>query len=147
MTAVHIAVGCALLALSLVTGLLGAWRWWKWQPSALFWRLLRVTQAVFVIEAALGGLLLIEGKKGGSLHTLYGVLPLAVSFVAEQLRISSAEMVLQSGGFETAAEVGELPQSEQEKVMLSILRRELGVMTLAVLVMLGLALRAWTTGT
>lgn len=146
MNAVHIAVGCAVLALSAGTGVWGAWRWWRWEPSELFWRLLRATQVVIVIEAALGGILLLEGKKPGSLHVLYGLLPLAVSFVAEQLRIASAQMVLDARGFESSAEVGALPPEEQEGIVLAIVRRELGVMALAALVMFGLAVRAAMTG-
>ncbi len=42
---------------------------------------------------------------------LYGLLPLLVSFMAEQLRVASAQMVLDSRGFESAAEVGELPET------------------------------------
>jgi hypothetical protein len=146
MNAVHIAVGSAVLALSAITGLWGAWRWSRWEPSPFFWRLLRTTQIVLVLEAALGGILLIEGKKPGSLHVLYGLLPLAVSFIAEQLRISSAEMVLDARGFESSADVGQLPEEDQQDIVAAILRRELGVMTLAALVMFGLAVRAAMTG-
>lgn len=146
MTAVHIAVGSAVIALSAITGLWGAWYWWRSEASRMFWRLLRTTQVVVLIQAALGGILLIEGKKPGSLHVLYGLLPIAVSFVGEQLRISSAEMILSAGGFESSADVGKLPAEEQQAVVASIIRRELGVMTLTALVMCGLAVRAAMTG-
>jgi hypothetical protein len=142
---VHIIVGSALITLFAATGLWGAWRWWRVEPSQLFWRLLRASQVVLVIQIALGGILLAEGKKTPSLHILYGLLPLAVSFVGEQLRISSADMILASGGFESAAEVGELPEEQQRAMVLSILRRELGVMTLAALVIAALAARAAMT--
>ena len=145
MKAAHIVVGSAVLVLFGVTGLWGAWRWYRAEPSQLFWRLLRTSQVVLLIQILLGGILLAEGKKPGSLHVLYGLLPLAVSFVGEQLRISSAEMVLASAGFESAAEVGELSPEEQQSIVLSILRRELGVMALAALVILGLAARAAMT--
>jgi hypothetical protein len=142
---VHIAVGSAVIAMFVLTGLWGAWRWWRVEPSHLFWRLLRASQVVLLIQIALGAVLLIEGKKTPSLHILYGLLPLAVSFVGEQLRISSAEMILASRGFESSAEVGELGAEEQQSVVLSILRRELGVMTLAALVIAALAARAAMT--
>ncbi|MDQ6775057.1 MAG: hypothetical protein M3071_02300 [Actinomycetota bacterium] len=145
MKEVHIVVGSAVIVLFALTGLYGAWRWYRVEPSQLFWRLLRISQVVLLLQIALGGVLLIEGKKHASLHVLYGLLPLAVSFVGEQLRISSAEMILASGGFESAAEVGELPAEEQQSVVLSIVRREMGVMTLAALVILGLAARAAMT--
>lgn len=145
MTEVHIVVGSAVIALSAATGLWGAWRWWRAEPSRLFWRLLRTSQVVLLVQIALGGILLAEGKKTPSLHILYGLLPLAVSFVGEQLRISSAEMILASRGFESAAAVGELPEQEQQGVVLSIIRREMGVMTLAALVIAALAARAAMT--
>jgi hypothetical protein len=142
---VHIVVGSTVIVLFAVTGLWGAWCWWRVEPSQLFWRLLRTSQVVLLIQIALGGVLLIEGKKPASLHVLYGLLPLAVSFVGEQLRISSAEMILAARDLESAAEVGELPPEEQQSIVVSILRRELGVMTLAALVILGLAARAAMT--
>jgi hypothetical protein len=145
MKAVHIAVGSAVIVMFVLTGLWGAWRWWRVEPSHLFWRLLRASQVVLLIQIALGAVLLIVGKKTPSLHILYGLLPLAVSFVGEQLRISSAEMILASRGFESSAEVGELGADEQQSVVLSILRRELGVMTLAALVIAALAARAAMT--
>jgi len=142
---VHIVVGSAVIALFTVTGLWGAWRWWRIEPSPLFWRLLRGSQVVLLIQIALGAVLLAEGKKPPGLHVLYGLLPLAVSFVAEQLRISTTEMILTGRGFESAAEVGQLPEEEQQFIVLSIVRREIGVMALAALVIVALCLRAAMT--
>ena len=71
---------------------------------------------------------------------------MAVSFVAEQLRIASAQMVLDPRGFESAAAVGGLPESEQRVVVVSILQRELGVMVLAAMVIPVLLARAAGTG-
>ncbi len=113
---------------------------------AWFWRLLRAGQAAVVLEAALGGVLVLMGRKESSLHLIYGLLPLGISFVAEQLRIASAQMVLDSRGFESTAAVGELPEDEQRVVVVSILQRELGVMVLAALVILVLLIRAAGTG-
>jgi hypothetical protein len=146
MKIVHIVVGSLCIGLVGGAGLWGAWCWQRGTDSPWFWRLLRAGQATVVIEAALGGILLLSGKKEPSLHLLYGLLPLAVSFVAEQLRVASAQMVLDSRGLESAAAVGKLPESEQRGVVLSILQRELGVMVLAALVMLALLIRAAGTG-
>ena len=120
----------------------GAWCWYRVRQSRLFWRLLRAGQACVVLEAALGGILLLLGKKVSGLHLIYGLLPIAVSFVGEQLRIASAQTVLDSRGLESAAEVGQLPEDEQRGVVVSILQRELGVMVLAALVILVLLVRA-----
>ncbi len=103
---------------------------------------MRAGQTAVVVDVALGGVLLIMGRKEPSLHLLYGLLPLAVSFLGEQLRIASAQMVLDSRGHETAAEVGQLPEDEQRVVVLTIVQRELGVMVLAAIVMVALLARA-----
>ena len=148
MTAVHVAAGIAVLALSLAAGAWGSWCWYRVTDARLFWPLLRAAQGAVVVEALLGAILLVEGKKGyGSLHILYGVLPIAVSFVAEQLRLTAADQVLAARGLENAQAVGRLPEREQRSVVVSILRRELGVMAVAALVIFGLAVRAATTGT
>jgi hypothetical protein len=127
-------------------GIWGAWCWYRVRQTRLFWRLLRAGQAVIVLDLALGGVLLIMGKKASELHLIYGLLPLAVSFVAEQLRIAAAQMVLDSRGFESSAEVGALPEEEQRLVVVRIVQRELGVMALAALVILVLLVRAAGTG-
>jgi hypothetical protein len=144
---VHIVIGTVAIALNGVAGLYGAWRWWRVEPQSVwFWRLLRAGQAVVVIEAALGGILELTDRKAPGLHVLYGLLPLLVSFIAEQLRLASAQMVLDSQGFESAAAVGALPDDQQRSVVTTILRRELGVMTLSALVVVGLLARAAGTG-
>ena len=142
MKGVHIAVGVLAIALTAGAGLLGAWCWWRVRESAWFWRLMRAGQAVIVVEAALGGILALTGNKPPGLHVIYGLLPLAVSFLGEQLRIASAQMVLDARGFGSAQEVGKLPEDEQQAVVVAILQRELGVMTLAAIVMVVLLARA-----
>jgi hypothetical protein len=146
MKQVHIIVGVVTIALSAAAGLYGAWCWWRVQRSAWFWRLLRASQAAVVLQAALGGVLLLTGRKAPGLHVLYGVLPLLVSFFAEQFRIASAQMVMDQRGFESAQAVGALPAEEQEAVVLAIVQRELGIMVLAALVNVVLLGRAAMTG-
>jgi hypothetical protein len=148
LTAVHVAVGIAVLALSLAAGAWGSWCWYRVIDARLFWPLLRAAQGAVIVEGLIGGVALIAGEKGyGSLHILYGVLPIAVSFVAEQLRITAAEAVLAARGLDDAKAVGRLDEASQRSVVLAIVRRELGVMTVAALVIFGLAVRAATTGT
>ena len=146
MKLVHLVVGVLSIVLIGGAGAWGAWCWYRVRHSVWFWRMLRAGQATVVIEAALGGVLVLMGRKESSLHLIYGLLPLGISFVAEQLRIASAQMVLDSRGFESTADVGKLPESEQRVVVLSILQRELGVMVLAALVILVLLIRAAGTG-
>ena len=142
MKIVHLVVGVLSIGLMGVATLWGAWCWHRVRASPLFWHLLRAGQACIVLEVALGGVLLLMGKKESNLHLIYGLLPLAVSFVGEQLRIASAQAVLDSQGYESAAEVGKLPEEEQQLVVVRIMQRELGVMVLAALVMTVLLARA-----
>jgi hypothetical protein len=146
MKLIHLVIGVMATALTGGAGIWGAWCWYRVRQSRLFWRLLRAGQGTIVLDMALGGVLLIMGRKASQLHLIYGLLPLAVSFVAEQLRIAAAQMVLDSRGFESSAEVGKLPETEQRLVVLRIVQRELGVMVLAALVILVLLIRAAGTG-
>jgi hypothetical protein len=142
MKAVHLVVGVLSIVLTGTAGFWGAWCWYRVRASPLFWKLLRAGQATIVVEVALGGVLVLMGKKDSSLHLLYGLLPLAVSFVAEQLRIASAQMVLDARGIESASAVGGLPEDEQRTIVVRIVQREIGVMVLAALVMFVLLIRA-----
>lgn len=146
MKLVHIVVGVASVGLTGAAALWGGWCWYRVRQSRVFWWLLRAGQIAVVVEAALGGVLLIAGKHEPSLHLIYGLLPMLVSFIAEQLRIASAQMVLDSRGLEGSAAVGKLPESEQRVVVIAILQRELGVMVLAAAVMCVLLVRAAGTG-
>ena len=69
-------------------------------------------------------------------------MPLAVSFVAERLRVGAADAVLEARGLEGADAMRSLPEAEQGSIVLAIVRREMGVMALAAVVMVGLLLRA-----
>jgi hypothetical protein len=99
-----------------------------------------------VVQAALGGVLVLMGRKPPGLHVLYGVLPLLVAFMAEQIRVSAAQMELDRRGLESAQEVGGLPAEEQQAIVVAVVRREVGVMALAALVNLALLGRAAMTG-
>lgn len=123
--------------------LVGAVRWWQVRPSASFWRVLRAGQALAVLFAAFAGVLALTGHRPrDGLFWLYALLPLAVSFVAEQLRLASAQTVLDARGLEDAQAVGRLPEDRQRAVVLAIVRREMGAMALAAGVVVFLALRA-----
>ncbi len=62
--------------------------------------------------------------------------------MAEQLRLVAADQVLSGRDLDDAREVATLPETEQQAIVLAILRREMGVMALAALVICVLALRA-----
>lgn len=142
MNTVHIVVGGLVLALSLAAGLWGAWAWYRGAISNVFWRLLRASQAILVVEVLIGAVLLLSGREPARLHLLYGLLPLGVSFLAEQLRLVSADQVLARRGMEKAREMEALPAAEQQAVVREIVARETGVMAASALVVFVIALRA-----
>jgi hypothetical protein len=143
---VHIVLGVLSIALMGVVAVYGAWAWWRVRSPPWFWRLLRLGQAVVVVEVVVGGVLLLLHHKPGHLHILYGVLPLLVSLVAETLRAASAQMILDAWGYESAEAVGRQPMSVQHAVVRAIQRRELGLMAIAAVVIVALLLRAAQTG-
>jgi hypothetical protein len=133
----------AVLAANAVAGAFAGWRWWRVEPSDAVWPLLRAAQAVAVGQALVAGVLFVVGyEPSDGLYWLYALLPVAIGLIAEQLRIASAEQVLENRDLPDAQAVGGLPEAEQRSVVLAIVRREIGVMALAALVVAFLALRA-----
>jgi hypothetical protein len=146
-----VAAAFALAALNVLPALLGGWCWYRGTgfegtPIRVFWLLLRIAQGAAVLFALAVGVLAASGHSASErLFYLYALLPLAVSFVAEQLRLASAQTILDQRDLESAAEVGRLPQAEQHAVVGAIVHRELGVMALSAVVVVFLALRAAAT--
>jgi heme A synthase len=137
---IHIAVGVCLIVLNLAAGLVGGIGWFRKRPSVAFWYLLRGAQVSVFVQALLGAILVVTGHEPKEqLHYLYGVLPLVVSFIAEGARLGAAERELGDVDPES------LPESEREAVVIAVLRREMGIMTVCCWVIFFLALRAATT--
>ena len=136
----------AALVAAIVNGpaaALGGVRWWQVGPSRGFWVLARLGQAAAVGLALVAGALALGGfDPSDGLLWLYALLPVAVGFVAEQLRIASALQVLDRRSLPDAAAVGTLPERDQRSVVREIVRREMGVMTAGAGVVAFLALRA-----
>jgi hypothetical protein len=143
MTEAVVVGAIALAVLNAAPMLLGAWRWYRHESSRGFWLALRVAQAAALVFALAVGVLAVAGHSSSEqLFYLYALLPLAVGFVAEQLRVSSAQTILDQRELADAQAVGGLPEAEQHAVVAAIVRREMGVMTLSALVVVFLALRA-----
>ena len=148
MNGVVVGGAIAVAALNAAPGLFGGWLWHQGGPQAQgsargFWIALRAGQlSALALAIGVGALAAAGRRSGDQLFYLYALLPLAVAFVAEQLRIVSAQMVLERRGLPDAAAVGTLAQDEQRRVVLEIVRREIGVMALSALVVVFLALRA-----
>jgi hypothetical protein len=129
-----------------IAGIVCAWLWWRVEPHAFAWLLIRGGQAAAIAQAIGAGVLAASGLDPiDDLYWLYALLPVAVGFVAEQLRLVSAQMVLDVRELEDAQAVGRLPADDQRSIVLQIVRREMGVMAAAALVITFLALRALGT--
>jgi hypothetical protein len=136
----------AVAALNAPAALYGAWCWQRGLQSRAFWILLRVGQvAVLVYVAAIGVLAVAGHYSSERLFYLYALLPVAVGFIAEQIRVASAQTILDQRGIEGARAVGGLPESEQREVVAAVLHREMGVMALSSAVVVFLTLRAAAT--
>jgi hypothetical protein len=142
MTSVHIVLGIAVVAVNLVAGAWGAWAWWRWREAAGFWPLLRTGQALVGVEAALGAVLLLAGEEMPPLHLVYGLTPLGVALIAEQLRLTAAQTELDQRELEGRDAVAALPDAEQRELVRAIVRRETGVMAASALVVALLGVRA-----
>jgi hypothetical protein len=141
LTDIHLAVGILVIATNLVAGTWGGIAWLRSVPTVGFWYALRIAQVVVVLQVALGSILLLSGREADSgLHYLYGVLPLGISLLAEGARAGAAERELVGLDFES------LPRARQRAIAGEIVRRETGIMAVSALVILGLAVRAATTG-
>jgi hypothetical protein len=148
LTGAVVAGALAVATLNAVSGLLGAWLWYRpargtRRAVQAFWVLLRAGQASALIYALAVGVLAAAGSYSSDrLFYLYALLPLAVGFVAEQLRVASAQTILDQRGLPDAQAVGSLSEPDQRGIVAAIVRREVGVMALSALVVVFLALRA-----
>lgn len=137
MVTVHIIVGVLVIATNLGVGLWGGGAWFLDRPSVGFWYALRIAQIAVVVQAALGGILLLLGRETiDGLHYLYGVLPLVIAFSAEAIRSGASGHELEGLDFDA------LPRERRRKIAMAIVRRETGIMAVSALVIFGLALRA-----
>jgi len=146
MSSVHSDLGIALIAVNAIAAVLGltaaAARITRGIGQTAFWRLLRAGQALVLAEGVVGAALLLDGRDLPRLHLIYGLMPIAVAFVAEQLRLASADIVLAQNELEDANAMRALPHGEQLALVASIVRRETTVMATSAVVVTLLCLRA-----
>jgi hypothetical protein len=134
-------VGIAVLATNGVAGVWGAVAWLRKDPSVWFWYLLRAAQVAVVVQALLGFGLLAQGERApDSLHAVYGVAPLAITLFSEGMRVGVAQRELED------VDIDDLERAEQIAIARRVALAEMGVMTIGVLMILTLALRAYQTG-
>jgi hypothetical protein len=143
---VHVVIEVLATALAVLSGaaaLTGGWAWWQVRPARAFWIVLRVSQAAAAVLAGAAGVAAAVGHRpDDDLFWVYALVPVAVGVVAEQLRLLSAQAVLDVRGLDDAQALGLRTEAEQRSVVVAILRRETGVMALAAMVICFLALRA-----
>lgn len=133
-------VGISVILANLVAGLWGVYAWLTRSPSVAFWYLLRVAQALIIVQTILGvSLLLSDHKAGSDLHYLYGLLPLPLMLITEMMRVGAAQHVVGDIDYE------KLPEDEARDLALSIFVAETRVMALGCLIIAALSLRAGTT--
>jgi hypothetical protein len=146
MSDIHSALGAITIFVNAIAAVLGGIEFARGASRAgtqrVFWVTLRAGQVLVMVDAVIGAALLLDGKDLPRLHLIYGLVPIAVSFVAEQLRLASADIELQKKGLENAQEVAKLPEEDQYALVAGIIRRETGVMAASAAVVALLCLRA-----
>lgn len=136
----------AVAAVSVIAGIVGTYFWWTLRAERLPWTVIRAAQLVAGAQLVGALVLLAAGfDPDEDLYWLYASLPVAVGYFAEQIRISVAQGVLDARELADGAAVAQLPADEQQAIVGTILRRELGVMVIAAFVCAFLALRALGT--
>src|SRR4051794_14732281 len=88
-----------VLAVNGVAAAFAGLRWWQVRSSPAVGPLLRAGQVAAGCQAAVAGALFAAGfAPADGLYWLYALLPVAIGFVAEQLRLVSADQVLENRG-------------------------------------------------
>jgi hypothetical protein len=142
MTDAHEALGWLAIGLNLAAAAIGGVAWLLRANPKPFWWLLRAGQALIMVEAVIGAALLLDGRDLPRLHLVYGLTPIAVAFLAEQLKVLATQTLLDKRGLDSGADVGKLPRDDQLAFVTAVLRRELGVMATSAFVVALLAARA-----
>lgn len=143
MTGIHAALGIAVLAANGLAGAWGAIAWLRHSPSVVFWYLLRVAQAVVVLQVVIGLALIAQNRAPpDGLHLIYGLAPLVVTLISEAMRVGAVSQELELAGVE---DLEGLERREQAVIARRVVLREMGVMTVGALLIVTLALRAYFT--
>jgi hypothetical protein len=140
---VHAIVGFATLGMNVLAAGWGGSAWMRKDPSVSFWYLLRTAQLTVVVEVVLGLVLLAQGKDPpDQLHYVYAVAPLVIAVVTEAMRASAASSELDEMGVDPES----LPHRERVLLARRVVVREIGIMTVGLLLIVTLLLRAALSG-
>jgi hypothetical protein len=140
---VHAVVGIATLFLNVVAAVWGGVAWLRSDPSVSFWYVLRVAQLAVVASVVLGLVRLAAGAApSDKLHYVYGVAPLVIAVVTEAMRAGAAAREVA----EVEGDVEALPHREKVLLARRVVVREIGIMTVGVILVVTLLLRAMQSG-
>jgi hypothetical protein len=142
MSSIHTQFGALAITLNTLAAFIGAVAWLVRRNPKPFWWCLRAGQALIMIEAVIGAALVLDGRDLPRLHLIYGLTPIAVAFLAEQLKLLATQTLLDNRGYAGGADVAKLPEAEQREFITAVLRRELGVMATSAGIVAVLAARA-----
>jgi hypothetical protein len=142
MSDLHTTLGAVTIAINALAALIGGVAWLAHRNPRAFWLTLRSGQVLVMLEAVIGAALSLTGHDLPRLHLIYGLTPIVVSFLAEQLRIATTPTFLDQRDLEGGDDVRKLPEAEQRALVDAILQRELAVMATSAAVVALLCARA-----
>jgi hypothetical protein len=142
MSDLHTLFGGIAVGVNALAAAIGVVAWLANRNPKLFWITLRAGQVLVGLSVVVGAVLLLDGRDLPRLHLVYGLTPVAVAFLAEQLKLLATQTLLDKRGYEGGDDVAKLPEAEQRAFVRAVLRRELGVMTSSAFVVAVLAARA-----
>lgn len=136
----HGYIAIVVIGLNLVAGLWGCLAWLYRRATTNFWYILRLAQASVVAQVTLGAIIFIaDHEPSDKLHLVYGVLPLVVMLVGEGLRVGVAARIVGD------RDIHKLDSAKQQEIAMQIVRREMGIMAVACLLIVALSVRAAMT--
>ena len=142
MSDLHLWLGVAVMATNGAAAVWGAVSWLRGEPSVAFWYLLRIAQASVTAQVVLGLLLLARGDSApDGLHVAYGISPLVVTLFSEGFRVAVAQREVEAVG-----DVEALDRPDQIILARRVALAEMGVMTIGLILIVTLALRAMQSG-
>jgi hypothetical protein len=139
---IHETFAFVTLGANVVAAVWGVFVWSRGIPSRAFWWVLRVAQGCVIVQVIIGLALLAEGHRpADNLHYLYAVIPLIVAVVTEAMRIGASQREL-----EDVDDPENLPRRERILLARRIVLREIGIMTVGVVLVVTMLIRAIQSG-
>lgn len=138
MTGIHQTFALFALGANAVAAAWGSVCWSRGIVSTPFWWLLRIAQVSVVVQVIFGLVLLAQGHRPpDDLHYIYAITPLIVALVAEFLRAGASQAELS-----VVDDPEALPRRERILLARRIVLREMGILTVGLLLVVTLLLRA-----